>query len=77
MRGASLMAIGLALTLASCSAGFEIARPKAPVVIPAAGATTIVEPNGEVIEEKPAIETVITGLSQAQTVRTLTRQLAR
>jgi hypothetical protein len=71
------MAIALGLALAGCSASFEIGRPKPVVIPPAAGATTIIEPDGAVIEERPAIDTVITGLQQAQTVRSLTRQLAR
>lgn len=69
----------LALALAGCSANFEIGRPPARIIPPAAGGATVIEPDGAVIEEPatPAIETVITGLSQAQQIRTLTRQLAR
>jgi hypothetical protein len=68
-----------ALSLAGCSAAFEIARPPARLVpTPPAGGATVIEPDGAIIEEtaRPPIETVITGLSQAQQVRTLARQLA-
>ena len=76
MRGAILMAI--ALTLAGCSGSFELGRPgRAPFVAPPPGAAAVIEPNGEEVIGPTAIETVITGVSQAQTVRTLTRQLAR
>ena len=74
MRSLALIAVFM---LAGCSGSFEIGRPRAPAVIPApAGAATIIEPDGTVIEEKAPIETVITGLSQAQQVRVLARQLA-
>jgi hypothetical protein len=78
MRGATLMAI--ALTLAGCSGSFELGRPgRAPFVAPPPGAAAVIEPNGEevITPAGSPIETVITGLSQAQQVRTLTRQLAR
>jgi hypothetical protein len=66
------------LLLTGCSGSFEFGRPAQPVVLPAHAGETIIEPNGAVVEDRPApIETVITGLSQAQTVRTLTRALAR
>jgi hypothetical protein len=66
------------LGLTGCSASFEIARPRPPIVAPAAGAgTTVIEPNGEVIEEASPIQNTLTSLSQAQELRTLIRQLAR
>jgi hypothetical protein len=66
----------LLIAVSGCSADFEIGRPRPQPVVAPAGAT-VIEPNGTEIIEPGAIETVITGLSQAQTVRTLTRQLAR
>lgn len=75
-----MVAFALSFALAGCSAGFEIARPGQPkFVAPPPGAAAVIEPNGEeVIEPVPVpIETVITGLSQAQQLRTLVRQLAR
>ena len=75
MRALALL-VGLAL--AGCSGSFEIGRPppRPPIVAPP-GATIVEEPDGAVVETPAPIETVITGLSQAQQVRTLTRQLAR
>jgi hypothetical protein len=67
----------LLIAVSGCSAGFELGRPKASIVAPPAGSTAIVAPDGTEVIEPNAIETVITGLSQAQQVRTLTRQLAR
>ena len=77
VAGASLM---FALALSGCSAGFELGPRRAPFVVPPIGETAVIEPNGEEViapAARPPIETVITGLSQAQQVRTLTRQLAR
>ena len=88
MKGFVIIAI--ALTLSGCTSQFALgpaAWSAAPPVIP--GLTPIPLPGGGFIEEPnsmlnppaaPAetpIETVITGLEQAQKVRTLTRQLAR
>ena len=72
-----LMPLPLLIAVSGCSAGLEIGRPKASFVAPPPGAAAIIEPDGTEIIEPSAIETVITGLSQAQQVRTLTRQLAR
>lgn len=100
MSGLSVIALCGALALAGCSGNFAIDRPSLSNVIPPTGATTIVEPNGQVIEEPTVagmktviepngqvieepvatlspIESTITSLSQAQTLRTLVRQLAR
>lgn len=68
--------LALALMLSGCSGSFEIGRAKPPLVAPA-GNRVVIEPDGAEVIEPAAIETVITGLSQAQQVRTLTRQLAR
>lgn len=86
-------AIGLSLLLSACTSQFAFgpaAWSTAPPVIP--GFTGVPLPGGGFIEEPnsllqppappaeppPApIETVITGLEQAQKVRTLTRQLSR
>jgi hypothetical protein len=82
-------AIVFALALSGCTSQFSLgpAAWSAPPVIP--GFTPIPLGGGGFIEEPnsmlnppaaPAetpIETVITGLEQAQKVRTLTRQLAR
>jgi hypothetical protein len=71
--------IVLGFLLSACSADISIGRgPRAPLIVPP-GEKVIEEPNGEVITEPAAspIEMVITGLGQAQAVRTLTRQLAR
>jgi hypothetical protein len=67
----------LLIAASGCSASFDIGRPKPALVAPPAGSTAIVAPDGTEVIEPSAIETVITGLQQAQTVRTLTRQLAR
>jgi hypothetical protein len=87
MRG---FAIVFALTLSGCTSQFSLgpaAWSAVPPVIP--GFTPIPLGGGGFVEEPnsmlnppaaPAetpIETVITGLEQAQKVRTLTRQLAR
>jgi hypothetical protein len=71
--------VALSLLLSACSADLRIGPAnRAPFTVPP-GDKVVEEPNGEVIVEPAAspIEMVITGLSQAQTVRTLTRQLAR
>ena len=84
--------IAFMFTLTGCTSQFALgpaAWSTAPPVIP--GFTSLPLPGGGFIEEPnsmlnpqppaeppPApIETVITGLEQAQKVRTLTRQLAR
>jgi hypothetical protein len=82
--------IALALTLPGCTSQFSLgpaAWSNAPPIIP--GFTPIPLGGGGFIEEPnsmlnppaaPAdtpIETVLTGLDQAQKVRTLVRQLAR
>ena len=84
--------IAFALLVSGCTSQFSLgpaAWSAAPPVIP--GFTSVPLPGGGFVEEPnsmlnpqppaeppPApIETVITGLEQAQKVRTLTRQLAR
>jgi hypothetical protein len=68
----------LVIALVGCSASFEVARPGArQIVSPPAGSTAVIEPNGEEIIQTAPIETVLTGLAQAQQTRTLVRQLAR
>jgi hypothetical protein len=85
--------IVFALTLSGCTSQFSLgpaAWSTAPPVIP--GFTPVPLGGGGFIEEpnsllgggappaeppEPPIQTVITGLEQAQKVRTLTRQLAR
>ena len=75
----------MAFTLAGCSADIQFGPRRAAPVAPPPGSTAVIEPNGEEVIGPQgvgpfgpsAIETVITGLSQAQQVRTLTRQLAR
>jgi hypothetical protein len=69
----------LACAVAGCSFQGSIGPP-GPAIIAPPGDKVIEAPGGAVIEEPPApppIETVITGLNQAQTVRSLVRQLAR
>ena len=78
----SLMLPPLIIAVSGCSGSIEFGRPRPPTQVlvtgsAPAGATVIETPAGELIEERPAIETVITGLSQAQQVRTLTRALSR
>jgi len=87
MRGATLMAIALALAMPGCTSQFSLgpaawttASPVAPPgfhVVPLGGGGFIEEPDAPAAPAATPIETVITGLSQAQRVRTLTRQLAR
>ena len=87
------MAIGLAFALSGCTSQFAFGpaawgAAAAPVIpgytaVPLPGGGFIEEPNSMFQPPAPAepppapIETVITGLEQAQKVRTLTRQLAR
>jgi hypothetical protein len=71
------MLLLLALANSGCSGSFEIGRPAKPAIALPAGSAVLETPQGEVIEEPASIETVITGMRQAQEVRTLTRQLAR
>lgn len=84
MRGAILMALGL--SLAGCTSQFSLgpaAWTAAPPVIPGfhavplGGGGFVEEPDAPAAPAETPIETVITGLEQAQKVRTLTRQLAR
>jgi hypothetical protein len=76
-----LTGASLTLMLAGCSASFSFGPPgggSGPPPAAPASARVIVEPTGQVVTAPlDPIETVIEGLSQAQTVRTLTRQLAR
>jgi hypothetical protein len=66
----------MAIMLSGCSWEGSIGR-SAPIVVPP-GEKEIIEPGGAVVVEPSApVETVITGLSQAQTTRALVRQLAR
>ena len=76
---AALSIIAASLTGCSGSWSFGVGGAQPPPPAPAAGPQrVIVEPTGQVITTPlDPIETVIEGLSQAQTVRTLTRQLAR
>ena len=84
--------IALALILEGCTSQFALgpatwsaAPPVIPgfTAIPLGGGGFVEEPNSMLQPPAPAepaatpIETVITGLEQAQKVRTLTRQLAR
>ena len=67
----------IAFALTGCSwQGSILGGP--PIIAPPPGERVIATPNGTVIEEPaaPPIETVITGLSQAQAVRTYVRQLS-
>lgn len=85
MRWATLMAIALAL--AGCTSQFSLGpaawTTAAPPVIPGfhavplGGGGFVEEPDAPAAPAETPIETVITGLEQAQKVRTLTRQLAR
>ena len=89
MRGVCLMALGL--SLGGCTWQGAFVSPwaaTAPVIpgftaVPLGGGGFIEEPNSLLNPPAPAepppspIETVITGLEQAQKVRTLTRQLSR
>lgn len=64
--------------LTGCSWEGRLGNPPSQIVVPP-GDKVVEEPNGAVVAEpdKPPIETVLTGLSQAQQTRTLVRQLAR
>ena len=69
----------LALALSGCSGAWSFGPPPAP---PAASAgnvpSRIVVENGQAIQEPlTPIESTIEGLSQAQTVRVLVKQLSR
>jgi hypothetical protein len=70
--------IATSFLLSACSADLRLGPARTPLVAPP-GDKVVEEPNGEVIVEPASspIETTITGLSQAQTLRTLVRQLAR
>jgi len=84
-----MAAILLATSLGGCSLAERLANgalvePNGTVVEPNGAVIepsgVVVEPDGRVVQppqRDEAIETVITGLSEAQQVRTLTRQLAR
>jgi hypothetical protein len=84
-----MAAILLATSLGGCSllaerlANGALVEPNGAVVEPNGAVIepsgVVVEPDGRVVQPQrdEAIETVITGLSEAQQVRTLTRQLAR
>jgi hypothetical protein len=79
MKSAAAALTLLALTLGGCAwkASFEPFRAPPPPP-PSAVHRIVVEPGGQVVEVPlDPIETVIEGMSQAQQVRTLTRQLAR
>jgi hypothetical protein len=73
------MALAFTLTLTGCSGSFSFGRPDRPdppIIVPPND--RVVEPNGQVIEPaRPDIEIVNHALSQAQTTRTLVRQLSR
>ena len=73
--------IVVTLLLAGCSAQVQLGPSFATAPLATqAGVTAVEEPDGEIVYErapKTPIEVVITGLRQAQTVRSLTRQLAR
>jgi hypothetical protein len=78
MRRAATAA--LALTLTGCSGQFAFGPPAAaPPPTPATtGPQRLIVENGQVIQEPlTPIESTIEGLSQAQTVRTLVKQLSR
>lgn len=83
---AAILALALGAMLGSCSlaerlANGAIAEPSGEVIEPNGVVIEptgqVIEPNGEPIVRDEAIQTVITGLGEAQQVRTLTRQLAR
>ena len=71
--------LAMAFTLGGCSGQLSIG-PQGPssLIAPPPNTRVIAEPNGTIIEEpdRPPIETVITGLSQAQAIRTYVRQLS-
>jgi hypothetical protein len=75
------------LMLCGCTSQFSLgpaawSTANAPVIpgfhpVPLGGGGFIEEPDSPAVPAETPIETVITGLEQAQKVRTLTRQLAR
>jgi hypothetical protein len=71
--------IAISFLLSACSADLRIGPANRTPLIAPPGEKVIEEPDGTVIAEPVTtpIETTITGLSQAQTLRTLVRQLAR
>lgn len=83
--------VGLSLLLSACTSQFSLGpaawTTAAPVIpgftsVPLAGGGFIEEPTSALQPALPAapdtpIETTLTGLQQAQTIRTLVRQLAR
>jgi hypothetical protein len=83
-----MVPILLATSLGGCSLAERLANgalvePNGAVIEPNGAVVeptgVVVEPDGRVVQPQrdEAIETVITGLSEAQQVRTLTRALAR
>ena len=84
MRGFAILSL---FTLCGCSSQFTLGpaatwAANAPVIpgfhpVQLAGGGFIEEPDTPAVPTPSPIETVITGLEQAQKVRTLTRQLAR
>jgi hypothetical protein len=74
-----MLALLSTLTLAGCSWQGSLFGGRPAIIQVPPGEKVIEEPNGAVIAEPVAspIETTITGMSQAQTLRMLTRQLAR
>lgn len=69
----------IAILLSGCSLQGSIGpQPIGPLVLPP-GEKIVAGPTGpvEVPDAPPPIETVLTGLSQAQSVRSLVRQLSR
>ena len=72
-----LSALLAAFALVGCSGSIEFGQPRQPVIVGApGGGSAVVEPNGDIIEQPP-IQTVITGLQQAQQTRTLVKALSR
>ena len=78
--------MAFAFLLSGCTSQFSLwpaAWSSTPPVIPGfhpvplAGGGFVEEPDTPAVPAETPIETVITGLEQAQKVRTLTRQLAR
>ena len=76
-----MIALALILALAGgCSwqGSFGLRPGPSLLAAPPPNTRVIAEPNGAIVEEPatPPVETVITGLSQAQAIRTYIRQLA-
>ena len=78
--------MAFAFLLSGCTSQFTLgpaAWSSTPPVIPGfhavplGGGGFVEEPDPPAVQTETPIETVITGLEQAQKVRTLTRQLAR